>query len=122
MNNNEQNVPWREKVTVNAARMLLYISFIFVIIMFLYTIYVNNVTMGDKILSMLNAFIMAVLGYLFGYVPTKASEESIKKEKEVVGYQLGEIEDAVADYKKVIAIKERKLKIYENMISLYETP
>jgi len=77
-------------------------------------------TVMDKLSATFNAFIMAMLGYLFGYVPTKSSEEAIKGDKEVTEEKLGKIEMALDEYKEILTSKDKIIKDYEEMINLYK--
>lgn len=111
----------REKWTVTLATGIVITAFCVVITILLYSIYQNNPTLIDKILMVFNAISMAVLGYLFGYVPTKASEENIRKDRETIEQEKSELKNAILDYRETIESKEKTIKDYEKIIALYET-
>lgn len=96
------------------------VAFTVVIVILIYVISQNNYTLIDKILTLFSAFIMAVLGYLFGYVPAKASEESAKKDKEKIEKQITNLNQVVDEFRVLVDSKEKTIKEYEGIISLFE--
>ena len=111
----------REKWTVITAIIIMAVAFTVVIVILIYVIYKNDYTLLDKILTLFSAFIMAVLGYLFGYVPTKASEEAAKKDKEQIEKQMNNLNQAVDEFRVLLDSKEKTIKEYEGIISLFES-
>jgi tetrahydromethanopterin S-methyltransferase subunit B len=107
----------REKWTVIAAVSILVACFFIIAVVALF----GQSILVDKLITAFNAFIMAVLGYLFGYVPTKSSEESIKIDKEITDEKLGKIESALDEYKEILSSKDKIIKDYEKIVALYNT-
>ena len=123
-NPNLLNTTWqsiREKWTVTSAIVILMVSFFVVIAIFVYVIYLHNEPLIDKILTIFNAFIMAILGYLFGYVPAKTSEESVKKDKNAIERQTITLNQTIDKYRNAVESKDRIIKDYETIIALYES-
>ena len=123
-NNNLLNSTWqsiREKWTVTYAIVILMVSFFVIVSIFLYVVLQNNASLTDKILTIFNSFIMAVLGYLFGYVPSKASELSAKRDKESTEEQFMELNQAFDENRDILEKKERIIKRYETVIALLES-
>jgi len=110
----------REKWTVTLAMAIIIVALIVVITILLYSLYQNDATLVDKILVIFNAITMAVLGYLFGYVPTKASEENVKREREITEEQIGALKKAINNYEQILEKNEKKIKEYEIITALYE--
>ena len=107
----------REKWTVIAGVSILVACFLIIGVVAI----LGQFTMVDKLITSFNAFIMAVLGYLFGYVPTKSSEESTKRDKEVTDDKLGKMERVLDEYKGLIASKDKTIQEYETIVALYKT-
>ncbi len=106
----------REKWTVITGVLVLLVFFLIIIVAAIY----GQFTVMDKLSATFNAFIMAMLGYLFGYVPTKSSEEAIKEDKKITENKLGKIEMALDEYKAILTSKDKIIKDYEEMINLYK--
>lgn len=106
----------REKWTVIAGVSILVACFLIIGVVAI----LGQFTMVDKLITSFNAFIMAVLGYLFGYVPAKSSEESTKRDKEVTDEKLGKMESALDEYKKILSNKDKTIKDYEKIVGLYD--
>jgi len=81
----------REKWTVISA--IVFLAIIFLIILSV-TVSGSTVT-ADSLSKAFNPVLMAVLGYLFAYVPTKASESSAKKEVKAADEQMSEMAKAI---------------------------
>ena len=110
----------REKWTVTSAIIVLMVSFFIISAIFVWVTVQNNITLIEKFITVFNAFVMAVLGYLFGYVPTKTSEESIKKDRSQIEEQVESLNKAIDKYRDVLNRKNEIIKDYETIIALYE--
>ena len=110
----------REMLTVKWAIIILVLSVIIVGALFIYTVLDNNATMVDKLMALFNAVIMATLGYLFGYVPAKSSEESARQEKKVMEGRFERMDVAIDKYKKALKEKDDTIKDYETLLDLID--
>ena len=121
--NDRNEIIWqsiREKWTVKLAMGIIVVVLAVVIIILGYSVYQDDATLVDKILTIFNAITMAILGYLFGYVPAKSSEESIQEDRKALVEQYKELEQVITDYETTIEIQEEAIKEYELIIAMYE--
>ena len=101
----------REKWTVMTGVSVLVACFIIIIVAAIF----GQFIMVDKISTTFNAFIMAVLGYLFGYLPTKSSEESIRRDKEITDEKLGIMESVRDGYEKQIESMNKTINMLKEL-------
>ena len=117
---NNKELKWaslREKWTMTVGVLALVVFFLIIIVATIS----GQLNLMNEYSTTFNAFIMAVLGYLFGYVPAKSSEEFIKGDKEVIEEKLGKVEMALDEYIDILTSKEIIIKDYEKIVELYET-
>jgi type VI protein secretion system component VasK len=110
----------REKLTVYLAIGIIVVALAVVVFILTYSVYQNNPTLTDKVLTIFSAITMAVLGYLFGYVPTKASEESMKKDRDATEKRIKSLKKAVNEFRTLLADKDKTIKDYEDIMNLLE--
>lgn len=101
----------REKWTVQCAIGLL-IVFVVAIIGAIFLLQDGT---AEALTQALGGILLAILGYLFGYVPTKSSLESEKLAKDELNDRVKLLDAAVENYRIVGQIRSSALEQYQNL-------
>jgi len=103
----------RERWTVISAIVFLAIIFLIILVVTIG----GAPTITESLSKSFNPILMAILGYLFAYVPTKASESSAKKDVKTADKQIEEMAKAIEAYRAETAKNRDIIQKYALVVS-----